>query len=285
MPKMLSLKILFLFLISFSIQGQTKVFVDENMQEIDSISFYKKCDARVFKCLTYSTDSLIVNKVHNRFKFGKVSPEEYNQIRLLLMKKGNTEIAPDQILVIEHIDTIGGSYATYLKTTNKYSTKEKYRKSSTVQLNGEPAKIKITNPKIKSEKAYNKSYLINMKKPAKCAKKFESEFNTRVFMTYNYGKDKKHLYKGINWIEYPGVIIPKFLDQVDKGHYVILKPDGEYFVASLLLRDINLEELFKNSDWTKHKNDLKKSKTQDIKHGYGIFRPSVVINQNLNLCF
>jgi hypothetical protein len=255
------------------------------MKEIDSVNFYKKCDARVFGCLEYKTDSLIVNKIYNRFKFGKISKEEYNQVRLLLIKKGDTEISPDQILVIEHTDTIGGSYASYLKNMNKLGNKEQYRKTSTVKVNGKPIKTKITKPKVKSEKAYNKSYLALMKRPAKCAKKFEKKFDARVFMTYNYGEDKKHLFKGINWVEYPGIIIPKFLNQIHKGHYLILKPDGEYFVASTLIRDVNLEELFKNSDWTKHKNDLIKSKTQDLMHGYGIFRPSVVVNQNLNFCF
>lgn len=273
MPKVYSFKTLFIFLISFSIQSQTKVYVDENMKEIDSVNFYKKCDARVFNCVEYKKDSLIVNKIHNRFKFGKISKEEYDQIRLLLMKKGNTQITADQILVIEHTDTIGGSYASYVNIQKSRNNKLKQKNTS------------IKEKDIKSEKAYNKFYLTQMKRPAKCVKRFEKKFNTRVFMTYNHGGDKKYQFKGINWIEYPGIIIPKFLNQIYKGHYVILKPDGEYFVASLLMRDVILEELFKDSDWTKHKNDLIKSKTQDLRYGYGIFRPSVVIDQNLNFCF
>ncbi|MCB0463955.1 MAG: hypothetical protein R2816_07880 [Flavobacteriaceae bacterium] len=291
MPKILSLKILFLLLISFSIQGQTKVFVDENMQEIDSISFYKKCDARVFKCLTYNTDSLIVNKVHNRFKFGKVSTEEYNQVRLLLMKKGNFIIDKKEILVIEKIDTIGGSYSSYLNHMRKYHKKDSNKNTDSTNSSSNGIKVYLNNkqvkptPKIKSKKSYNRSYKAHMKIPAKCKKKFEKKFSTSVFTMYKHNTHENELPKTLDLINHSEIIENTFFNQIDSAHFVILKPDGEYFISSVLFKDSYLLGFFKNDNWEKHKKDLELSKNQNIKSGSGIFKPFVAVGQIPLRCF
>lgn len=285
MPKILSLKILFLLLISFSIQGQTKVYVDENMQEIDSINFYKKCDARVFKCLTYNTDSLIVNKVHNRFKFGKVSPEEYNQIRMLLMKSGEIEIPQNQTLIIKNIDTIGGSYYHYVKKMEESKVEKPFWRATPISLNGKAIKVRIPRTKIMSEETYEKYFLGSLKKYIKCTKKIERKFNLPAYTTYSYNGFKKSKYKDVTWIENPSIIKTKFLNQIYKASFIILKPNGEYFISSSKLMFYNIQTLLKDNDWKEHKKDLEVSRLNNLRNGRGIFEASRTFNSGSLYCF
>ena len=266
-----------------SLSQSKEIFIDENMVEIDSLTFNKKCSSRVLKCLKYQDSTLIVNKAHRVFKFGKVSSQEYNQIRLLLIKKSKLEISPDQIIVIKHVDSIGGSYQAYLKKREENSHNRPVFVTSNVSENNRPIKIRV--PGTLSEKQYDMFQRRGIAKYAKCVKKFERKYNSRVITTYKFNGNKKDLYKSINWVDYPGIIIPKFLNSVKNGRYLIIKPDGEYFVASRKMGDSSLEKLFKDQNWTKHKEHLERSETENSKIGYGIFRPFIVIEGNLKFCF
>jgi len=257
----------------FSFAQIKKIYIDEDEKITDSIKFYAKCHSRVLTCLEYKTDTLIVNRLHNKYKFGKISTNEVNQIRLFLMKKGNFKIEPNKTLVIKPIDSIQGSYESYVSYVNEHKA-----------LGHFPETHEIPN-KIKAKIEFDKDQAFRMSKLKKCIKKYERKYDTKVILTFNYKGYKKDLYKNINKIEYSGTIFSKILNGVPYGNFTIIKPDGEYFVSPSKFIDRHLRHLFRSPDWTIHKNDLESSKYQYYKYGKGIFKPYIIITEKQLFCF
>ena len=54
--------------------------------------------------------------------------------------------------------------------------------------------------------------------------------------------------------------------------FLVIKPDGEFFLSGGHLSDAKLKQLLNDRDWTPIKDDWKKSTETKVKNGYGFFR-------------
>ncbi|MGO1585271.1 hypothetical protein [Mesonia sp.] len=68
--------------------------MDENGKEVSAKIFDEKCDSNLlFHCLIVKqTQQLVVSQIRLKQKFGKISPQEMNQIRKLLRKDSGREL-------------------------------------------------------------------------------------------------------------------------------------------------------------------------------------------------
>ncbi|MGB1308584.1 MAG: hypothetical protein ACPG6B_06715, partial [Oceanihabitans sp.] len=112
-PNKFSHFVILLFL-SFNGFCQEKLYLDENMKEIDIVSYSTKCKSYIFKCLEYKTDSLSINKILYKYSFGKISAIEYNQVRNLLNKDSGNNIKNTDIIIIRYLDSLS-NYSTSKK--------------------------------------------------------------------------------------------------------------------------------------------------------------------------
>ena len=69
--------LLFILLLPTLSFSQSKIHLDENMEEISSSRYKIKCGYHIFKCLKYTTDSLEVNKVLYKYSFGRYRKENW----------------------------------------------------------------------------------------------------------------------------------------------------------------------------------------------------------------
>lgn len=255
-----------LFIFSFiAIYAQDKVYLDENIIEIDAIEFNKKCNIAVLKCLTYKTDSVEVYKVLYNFYFGKLSPTAYQQIKKTLIQKSGKKIDDNAILLINYRDSLYDFEAS----KNRFAQHiEQHKDVKHLEFN--------FNVFDKSRKKW-----ISQQK--KCSTKIHKKYNTTTFYVYKYDHGSIADYPDLGWIKDRGVFKNLFFKIQSNYHYLVIKPDGDYFLCGNYFSNSNLKYLLKNKDWTKIKSDLKKSYLSKSSTGVGLFKKE--LNNHLEHCF
>ncbi|MDQ7918635.1 hypothetical protein RBU60_13735 [Mesonia sp. MT50] len=105
-----SLKIIFLFAILFisrDVNAQTKLYLDQNGEKISLQEFKKRCNSSyLYNCLSFKKDSIVFSQIFYKHQFGKISPQEYEQVRKLINKDSDFAIEPNQIIVIKKHDNL-----------------------------------------------------------------------------------------------------------------------------------------------------------------------------------
>lgn len=273
-------KILCLIFITFFFTqasiAQKVMYLDENQNEITKTDFIKKCEQYIFYCLDYKTDSLQIYKIHERYKFNKTTPETYNNIRLSLSKIRKTDIPKDKTLVINYVDTLW-NYQAYLK---HYEFVKHNKDTSSIRIN---RRRYIHEHSKKSFKEYKKSAKIRMDRTAKCTKKLERKSNTMVTHIYNVDLPKKFNYENIEWFKDPGLFKTNYFDMVYKAKFMVIKPNGEYFLSATYYNYDRLIKLLKKDNWNAFKSDLKQSHLDKYQNGFGMFKKLNPID--LLICF
>lgn len=251
------------------------VYLDIDLSEIDSTLYTIKCRNRMHKCLHYSNDSLSINAVYPKFKFGKLSGYSNKRIRKEIYRnkdfKGN---------IIIH-------YAYRLKPIDSILEYKRFRKFDVVniKMNGLDT-IKINDRKKVLHELINKIEIERKKaqlttredvisdgkklskKNNKCIKKLKNKFDVDVFHYYFSGTPE--CTKDLHWIKDKNRLIKNYFFKYNKQFYfVIIKPDGEYLlIGDYLITPQNIKKLLKNSDWTSYKEDLKKSEKNKKPFGF-----------------
>ncbi|GAA0748524.1 hypothetical protein [Gaetbulibacter jejuensis] len=240
--------------------SQESKFYDENSKEIESLEFYKKCNRLAYKCLRQSTDTLDIYKVTLKYDFGKIEPEEYEQVYKLLIKDTTKS---NQIIIVKYIDKL------YSFETQKKLHDSHVRLPDSVQ---DLLKNRYRTSQFKlTETSHNKTIKKSIKKSKKCKKKFEKKHPVNINYMYNLDQNLAEKYKDIDLIQNKGILKLKFLTNVSQFNLLILKPNGEYLLSGGHLSDKSIKELITNDDWSIYKNDLQTTIDKYIINGFGIF--------------
>lgn len=261
--------------------AQKEIYLDENNKSVNRTNYLQKCKAQIFKCYTYSTDSIKVNKVLHKFGFGKITPTEASQLRLLLSQRTKSEIDSSATLVITYRDTLFG-FEHRLARHEKHLRQVKegsYEEPPMPEISGNVKVRPIRhNHKPYTRKKFNKTINAAVKKMNKCSKKTERKFNSRVFYTYKYDKGflKDH---PKHWVKDNGVIKSSFFKIMYESHLVILRPNGEYFLGGSHLSDEHFKKLLKTKNWSLFERDWKNSMQSNSKEGLGIFKRNYGLHQ------
>ena len=242
------------FLITFFSFGQPKLYLDENLKKIDSVTYSKKCKIHIFKCLEYHTDSLSVEKVLHKFYFGKVSQTEANQITGLLALDSGKKIKKNDIIVLKYIDSLY-NYKTSKRNYDKHV--EKHKKFHHKRYN---------------KKKYNKHKIKWEKTNYKCVKKFEKTEKIKVLHSVKHTQNDLNNYRNIVVVKDRSVLKNTFFKIIYNYNLLILKPNGDYFLSGACLNDKKLLKLLKSDDWSVFRNDLKRSIDGNHENGFGFFK-------------
>ena len=242
--------------------SQNKIYLDENIIEIDSLEFIKKCKFKVFKCLVYKTDSIIINKVLNKYNFGKIKKKEYHQIRKLLIKNQNRLIDSSSALLINYRDSL------YDFITRKKNFENHVKKHDSVKH------VSFSFKKFDSNR---KRWI---KKQKKCIKKVKRKHNAETFYVYNFDFGSIKDYPDLNWIKDIGVFKRVFFSVMYESSFLILKPNGNYFLSGGHLGDKMLKKLIRTENWTNFIKDLKTSKKNKNTRGVGFFNNNLIHNKS-----
>lgn len=251
--------IIFLLLILFPFLNfsQSEVYLDENMKEVGKSTFKSKCESQIFKCLNYTTDSLIIHKILYKYSFGKIKPKEYNQLRNLLIIDSKREIDSNATIILKFRDSL----------QNLQVLKNRYDKHIIVC---EAKNLKMEHES-KNLKSFAKDRNTWIKSKEKCTKKFTKKNNVSVNYLYKYENNAVDSYSNFNWVKDRGIFKNLFFKIMYQSNLLIIKANGDYFLSGSHISDKSITKLIKKKDWTKYREDWQSSLTTHKKNGKGFF--------------
>lgn len=257
---------IFFFYSIISVAQKKETFYDENMKEIDSAAFFLKCNAAVFKCLTYKSDSLVVNKVYQKYKFGILNKVEYNQIKTLLTQDSNLELSKDNTIIIRFNDTIFGyeHYVSRIKSQNEAMIR-KHPDSSWGRM-----KVTVRKIPIMSKRQFIKNHQKFIKRQQKCTKIMLEEYKVKKAYYYNVNINHNELFLDLNWSKTDHILSELFFPFGIKSSYLIIKPNRQYFISQPSLSNKQIFKLLKD-DWKPMIQDVKKMIRLNSKKRIGFF--------------
>jgi len=237
------------------------MYIDESFKLIDSISFVNKCKNHMRKCTEIANKDTLILAVQKRFQFGKLSKYANKRIHneIYRNKKFNGTIIIHYSHKLKSLDDV------YMQTVNNRKVKEliyrkKFKKNKTISIRKED----IVKKGRKIEKRVNK-----------CINKYKKKFNVDVLHYYYEGTTDYT--PEINWVKDKNLIIKNyFFKYIKQFYYVIIKPDGEYLLIGGLITPKKIKKILKNDDWSKYKEDLKKS--ESAREGVGFFNMQHIHN-------
>ncbi len=249
---------LLLFIFYYSINfSQEKIYLDENMNIMDSISFKKRCKISVLKCLVYKTDSMKINKVLKKYQFGKITKKQYHQLRKLFIQNIKKPIDPSSTILINYKDSLYGFDASQKYHDNhvKEHTSEHHLPFS-----------------FKSFDSGRKKWI---KKQKKCVKKMKEKYNAETFFIYKYDLGSIKSYPDLNWMKDRSVFRNVFFKEIYNSNFLILKPNGDYFLSGGYFDNKIIKKLIQTEDWTNYKKDWDESLNTNSIKGKGLFKNSL----------
>ncbi|WP_417238452.1 hypothetical protein [Bizionia sp.] len=267
---------LFTIFIGLHVFSQKEIYMDENMKEIDVLTYSKKCSLQAFKCIQYDLDTLKINKVLPKFHFGKIDPTAYTQIRKLLMRDSKKIIKPNKTLIVKFYDSILPFEKALANYNRHMRIVHDLNLDSTKSINSRHSKL--------TEKSYIKGRKDFIKRSKKCKKKFEKRFNSEIFYLVDESNGLANTYTNFNWIADNGFFKNNFFKI--RSHYstVFIKPDGEYFLIGTHFPDRSANKLLKTDNWSKYKKDWQKTLTTERFKGSGIFQHELYYSHKAH-CF
>lgn len=251
----------FFLLFTISIYSQEKIYLDENFRSINKLEYSKRCKKNFFKCLEYKSDSLSINKILFRYRFGKISDTSYHQIRNLLIRDSKTSIDSNSIIIVKYYDSLINFQSIYKKHL-------KHIEPKTDSLGNE---LPIHQHEFNMD-IYKKNKANYVKERKKCIKKFEKYENVRVFHMYKHEENVANTYEDFDWIDDRGTFENTFFQILFNYSSVLIKPNGDYFLIGGHFPDKDLKSLIKKQNWESFRLDWEKTYSSDALNGKGIFK-------------
>ena len=110
MKKTIGLSLFFILLLNsaFGQSQQTKqtFFFDESNQQIDAIKYFKKVNSFLYQQVKKETDSTFVLSMVEKYKFGKLTPTEFKQVKKLLVEETGANQLENKIIIISFVNTL-----------------------------------------------------------------------------------------------------------------------------------------------------------------------------------
>lgn len=275
------LAIIAIFFFSTYASSQSHVYLDENGEKVSAEVFGEKCSSNLlFHCLVVKrTEQLVVLQIRFKQKFGKISPQEMDQIRKLLRKDSGRKLEKEKTLLISYYDSLAD-----FKASKKMhdSLEKKWTKSYKYYMDlyeKDYKKEKVEYFIEFNKEIFDKRIEDFSKDKNKCKKKFERKFKINVVFMHPDDMALEEKYPNFEWVKDRGVINTVFIknDMQDpliskEVRFLVLKPDGEFFISNSHFNNNTkiLKKLLKNKDWTDYKEDYEKSLYGNIM-GVGLF--------------
>ncbi|WP_299254497.1 hypothetical protein [uncultured Lacinutrix sp.] len=261
----MKLKFLFSFIFLFSSlvslsQNVKKIYIDEDLKEMNLVTYIAKCKYKTNKCVEYKTDSLAIYKVLKKFSFNKLSAKNYEQIRLLLNQDSNIKIDSGETIILKNFDSIY-SYSSAKKKHDNHA------KTHISTLNGKPLHHNNYN-----KKTYERNEKTHIRNIRKCTQKFEKLNNIKVLYTFSNSELSNSKNSKLNIIKARSIIKSTFFKILYQYDTLILKPNGEYFLSGGHLNDKLVKKIVLTKNWTTLKNDWKDSREKYPITGSGLFK-------------
>lgn len=246
--------LLFAFVLNGQNNNKAVYFIDDLNKRIDFDSFKVKKENILYTYKKNELDSAVVYRLYKHFSFNRLSKIDNQQIRLMLTSRYDFDIKPNNTIILHFKDTLFG-YAEQRKRRLKYPFVLSHRNNDTIHV---PFTVEL----------YNKRRKVFDNDQGKCLKKIE-KFDAKILYLYGVNKGYTHKSNHLEWIQASEVLDRLFFN--GKSSFVILRPDGQFYVSIASDLPNNVEKLLKLEDWSKPLDDYAKQYSVDNTKLIGFF--------------
>lgn len=229
---MKKITILILLLFNFqNIYSQYKkiIYVNEHYQPISFVEYQDKLESEIFDNAILKTDSVIYKKLRYRQYFGKIDDRKIKQLTKLLHKKYN--LNPNKTWLIHYVDSIPSFSDFTDEELNKLENKNSILKDPLISKEHKNSSVKsfvghsrcVTSPKITPKQFF----YISIKE--------REVIDDKIELVHFYNKNERLPVEILNhynyYQDYNSIIRKIFSDGMQMYKLLILKPNGEFYVA------------------------------------------------------
>ncbi len=258
--------ILLILMCSNLLLSQSKIYLNENLKPIDSVLYRTKCVSNFFSCTSFKKDSIMYGVVSFKYKMGRLTKEAYSQVLKVIQLQTKQNVNKSKSILIRFADTL----FDYQSIKNKHDLHhEKYHMNVNFSINGEIIDFKnLSYNKTK----YNKLLKIRNKRIKKCVKSYYKRQQSNFFYFYNTSVGNSKQFESTYWMKDKGLLRKFFFKKTNTFKFLILKPNGDYFLSDRSVTDKIIRKLLKKEDWKKYRDDLIKTYEFKDKNRIGLFK-------------
>ena len=220
--------------------SKNNLYFNENLENISVVEYLKKSTSFLYGTIKTENSSSTINRLIERYKFGKLDSLQNFQIRNYLAKKHNNNQLKSKTIIISHKDTIYG-FDELPYHAKKYHIKTKSNYNS------------LRNKFDVNQKHNNKRL---------------SKLSIVPLYCYSYNKGNNYASRHYKMNKISPALMPVFFKS--GSGVVILKPDGKYFFYKYITEKY-VQELLEKDDWNKFINAYKVAKVNLLTKPNGFF--------------
>ncbi|MCB4809480.1 hypothetical protein LG651_14585 [Tamlana sp. 62-3] len=232
------------------------IYVDENYNKLLKDTFKQKLESNAYEGYRYSTDTLVLEMLKVKFRFGNLDKDIKSQLFKLLFARHSIDTS--KVLSILYIDSLKSKndfpkkkYALVQDLYGNTIGKEKFRSASVFPSEYVDIRkyLKDRNKnEIRLVTEYNyKGFLKNCKRFFSFHKKYDE---VTPFIFYNFNAGTEDEFKEINAYKDYGQLLRKlFALDTEVPKYIVIKNNGEFYASHLMPY-----LFFNEKDWERTKN-------------------------------
>ncbi|MBP0905146.1 hypothetical protein ACFSKN_05800 [Mariniflexile gromovii] len=251
--------ILFLFVLNLSVvyAQRDTIYVDENGKSISKKVFANKMNSSIYYGMRYSGDSLVLQEINYRYRFGQLMPIPKSQLFKLLNKRHGIDTT--KTLVIHYIDTLlaKSKFPKHNKIVSYDSLGHEIKNPIKSHRISDGVVFDLNNLRKVAKHVHVQNHRSFIKSYKSCVRKFKKLKNDNVlFHFYNYNEGHPNEVKQVKWYQDHGGLLKKmFVQGKNQFNSLIIKPSGEFFVEYKESYKIQYY-ILESEGWDKIKNDF-----------------------------
>ena len=268
---MKTISILLLLFVTCNSFAQTEnipvTYLDENLKNTTEEEYQKSSWKSLNKKSSYTKDSTVIHLIQLRSEFGKLNTTENLQIRNHITKITKTLV--DGTILINYYPEL----KSISQTQEHYNN---YIKANVTRMTIDSLNTHIStrwhkNKTLKTLSTINSDRKKWITKTTKCLNKFTNKTNAKTYFIYKNENNALEDYTDLLTYKDTGLLESVFFKIPHQYQLLILKPNGEYFLTDMTIKDKTINFLLKKDDWTQIKNQYHKTLTKHIYKGIGHF--------------
>lgn len=243
----------FLLFVILQIHAQKIIFLGENLTNIDSISYHKKCTRTIVDCVKYKYNKdTIVYAIRKKYVFNKFLNKKIKLIEHVLNDGKKLE---RRILVKSH-DSIALITDLLYRANYKVVSDIKDEKNN---ITLEIKKKRYTKESFTITNNFLKKHQLFLDKKKRCLKKLHKK---EIDVIYRTDKGFIKLYPKVKIYDYKhdSLQVFDFMDPI-RGS-IIVRPNSQYFKFRRGITKNKLNKILKAKKWNKYKVSLDESLNQ-----------------------
>ncbi len=257
---------IFIFILNFSVlyAQRDTLYIDENGKSTSKKIFNNKLNSSIYYGMKYVGDTLVLQEINYRYRFGKLMPITKSQLFKLLNKTNGIDTT--KAMVIHYIDTLPSKskFPKHNKIVNYDSLGNEIKKPIESHGITDGVVFDLTNLRKIAKHVHVQNYRKFISSHKSCVRKYNKyKKDSFLFHFYNYNGGHPNEVKQLKWYQdYGGLLKKNFIRNENQFNLLMIKPTGEFLVYCnddhFNNNHVTFENLLDKDEWERTKISFEK---------------------------